>query len=126
MSELDLSTPYATWVYLNRVVEGPSAALQALLTQYPAEEIAHGIYHRAEWIGPLLARTASRMIGCVKRRIWQQQNALGLGSSRQKAQNGQRRSLIPHSASIKTAGKPQLPLMTKHCRRTASGCVAPL
>ena len=60
MSELDLSTPYATWVYLNRVVEGPSAALQALLTQYPAEEIAHGIYHRAEWIGPLLARTASR------------------------------------------------------------------
>ena len=31
MSELDLSTPYATWVYLNRVVEGPSAALQALL-----------------------------------------------------------------------------------------------
>mgnify|MGYP000731138424 FL=1 len=38
MSELDLSTPYATWVYLNRVVEGPSAALQALLTQYPAEE----------------------------------------------------------------------------------------
>ena len=34
MSELDLSTPYATWVYLNRVVEGPSAALQALLTQY--------------------------------------------------------------------------------------------
>ena len=115
MSELDLSTPYATWVYLNRVVEGPSAALQALLTQYPAEEIAHGIYHRAEWIGPLLAR-----------RIWQQQNALGLGSSRQKAQNGQRRSLIPHSAFIKTAGKPQLPLMTKHCRRTASGCVAPL
>ena len=60
MSELDLSTPYATWVYLNRVVEGPSAALQALLTQYPAEEIAHGIYNRADWIGPLLARTASR------------------------------------------------------------------
>ena len=60
MSDLDLSTPLATWVYLNRVVEGPSASLQALLEHHSAEEIAHGIYHRADWIGPLLARTASR------------------------------------------------------------------
>lgn len=34
MSELDLSTPLATWAYLNRVVEGPSASLQALLEHH--------------------------------------------------------------------------------------------
>ncbi|MDO5032502.1 DNA-processing protein DprA [Corynebacterium sp.] len=60
MSELNLSTPLHTWAYLNRVVEGPSATLQGLLTQFPAEEIAHGIYHGADWLGPLGAATSSR------------------------------------------------------------------
>ena len=41
MSDLDLSTPLATWVYLNRVVEGPSASLQALL-EHGENELAAG------------------------------------------------------------------------------------
>ncbi|HCG46041.1 MULTISPECIES: DNA-processing protein DprA [Corynebacterium] len=60
MSELNLSTPAHVWAYLNRVVEGPSHTLSALLAQYPAEEIAHGIYNAADWLGPLAALTASR------------------------------------------------------------------
>lgn len=60
MSELNLSTPQHTWAYLNRVVDGPSPALHGLLTQYPAEEIARGIYRAEEWIGPLRQATASR------------------------------------------------------------------
>ena len=122
MSELDLSTPYATWVYLNRVVEGPSAALQALLTQYPAEEIAHGIYNRADWIGPLWRARPPAMTGCGKPKTWRLPKKSGPGSLRQKAQSGPQRSSTLHSAFISTAGKPQLLLMTKHCHRIACGC----
>lgn len=60
MSELNLSTLQHTWAYLNRVVEGPSPELHGLLTHYPAEEIAHGIYKGEDWIGPLRQSTASR------------------------------------------------------------------
>ncbi|APT92314.1 DNA-binding protein [Corynebacterium phocae] len=55
-----LETPYQAWVYLNRVVEGPSPMLQALLAEYPPEEVAHGIYHRADWLGRLRDDTAAR------------------------------------------------------------------
>ena len=60
MSGPSLSTSAQVWAYLNRVVEGPSHTLSALLTQYPPEEIAHGIFTGASWIGPLAAATASR------------------------------------------------------------------
>ena len=34
MTELKLDTPLQAWVYLNRVVEGPSRTLAALLQDY--------------------------------------------------------------------------------------------
>ncbi|AKE39427.1 DNA protecting protein DprA [Corynebacterium camporealensis] len=60
MSELKLTTPLHAWVYLNRVIEGPSHTLHALLEEYPVDEIAHGIYHQADWIGALREETAAR------------------------------------------------------------------
>ena len=59
-----MSTPTPrrlAWAYLNRVIEGPSRHLNALLAEHDVEEIAAGIERREEWIGPrLLAETASR------------------------------------------------------------------
>lgn len=50
-----------SWAYLNRVVEGPSRPLQALLTAgRDADEIAHGVRTRASWLGDLAGQTASR------------------------------------------------------------------
>ncbi len=50
-----------SWAYLNRVVEGPSRALQQLLAagRDPAE-IARGIRTRATWLGDLTAQTEAR------------------------------------------------------------------
>ena len=42
---IKLDTPLDAWVYLNRVVEGPSRTLAALLEEYEPERIAHGIYY---------------------------------------------------------------------------------
>ncbi|QPK78425.1 DNA-protecting protein DprA [Corynebacterium lizhenjunii] len=60
MTKLLIDTPYQAWVYLNRVVEGPSHVLAALLEEFEPERIAHGIYHRADWLGALRDQTASR------------------------------------------------------------------
>ncbi|MEX3506101.1 DNA-processing protein DprA [Corynebacterium sp. LK2590] len=60
MSDFHLRTELDAWVYLNRVVEGPSRHLAALLAEYPVDEVAHGVYHARDWIGPLLRQTASR------------------------------------------------------------------
>lgn len=50
-----------SWAYLNRVVEGPSIHIQALLRDgHTADEIAQGVRERANWIGPLLPATANR------------------------------------------------------------------
>lgn len=50
-----------SWAYLNRVVEGPSIHIQALLREgYSADQIAQGVRERASWIGPLLPATANR------------------------------------------------------------------
>lgn len=50
-----------SWAYLNRVVEGPSVHIQALLREgKTADEIAQGVRERANWIGPLLPATANR------------------------------------------------------------------
>ncbi|MDY3127785.1 MAG: DNA-processing protein DprA [Corynebacterium sp.] len=54
-------TPLQAWVYLNRVVEGPSRSLAELLENYPPERIAFGIYHQESWIGEdLLKATTAR------------------------------------------------------------------
>lgn len=55
-----VDTPLQAWVYLNRVVEGPSRTLAALLTEYEPEAIAHGVYTRADWLGKLRDETAAR------------------------------------------------------------------
>ena len=60
MTELKLDTPLQAWVYLNRVVEGPSRTLAALLQDYTPEHIAHGIYHQADWLGALRDETSAR------------------------------------------------------------------
>lgn len=60
MSSLNLSTSLHAWIYLNRVVEGPSRTLHGLLSQYPVDEVAHGVYHAADWIGALRDETTSR------------------------------------------------------------------
>ena len=57
---IKLDTPLDAWVYLNRVVEGPSRTLAALLEEYEPERIAHGIYYRADWLGKLRDETAAR------------------------------------------------------------------
>ena len=62
------------------------------------------------------------MTGCGKPKTWRQPKGSGHGSLRQKAQSGPQKSLTLHSASISTAGRPQLLLMTKHCHRIACGC----
>lgn len=50
-----------SWAYLNRVVEGPSQHIQALLdVGRTADEIAGGIRERAGWIGGLKAQTEQR------------------------------------------------------------------
>lgn len=50
-----------SWAYLNRVVEGPSQHIQALLRAgRTAQEIAHGVRTRATWIGGLAAQTENR------------------------------------------------------------------
>lgn len=49
------------WAYLNRVVEGPSRALQELLSAgRDVTEIAHGVRTRASWLGELLRQTEAR------------------------------------------------------------------
>ena len=49
-----MSVTRQAWAYLNRVVEGPSRALQAhLQAGRDAEELARGIRARASWLGPL-------------------------------------------------------------------------
>ena len=54
MSQLD-------WAYLNRVVEGPSRPLQALLAAgHSAAEIADAVRREEKWIGALAAQTAAR------------------------------------------------------------------
>lgn len=60
MSDFHLNNELDAWVYLNRVVEGASRHLAALLAAYPVEEVAHGVYHARDWIGPLGRQTASR------------------------------------------------------------------
>ncbi|AGF72777.1 DNA-processing protein DprA [Corynebacterium halotolerans] len=55
-----MSTP-ESWAYLNRVVEGPSRALQELLAAgRDADEIADGVRRRASWLGGLAEETAAR------------------------------------------------------------------
>lgn len=50
-----------SWAYLNRVVEGPSRALQTLLAAgRDADEIAAGVRRRASWLGELAGETAAR------------------------------------------------------------------
>lgn len=50
-----------SWAYLNRVVEGPSRALQELLAAgRDADEIAHGVRRRASWLGGLAEETVAR------------------------------------------------------------------
>ncbi len=50
-----------SWAYLNRVVEGPSRALQDLLSAgRDADEIAAGVRRRASWLGELAGETAAR------------------------------------------------------------------
>ena len=45
------------WAYLNRVVEGPNAALlETLAAGRDAQEVAHGIRTRASWLSPELER----------------------------------------------------------------------
>src|SRR5690625_2594576 len=53
-------TPEQAWVYINRVVEPPSRNLATLLSQYPVEKVAYGIYHQESWIGPVLGESAAR------------------------------------------------------------------
>lgn len=60
MSDFTTATPQLAWAYLNRVLDGPSHALAGLLSVYEPERIAHGIYHREQWVGSLLSETASR------------------------------------------------------------------
>lgn len=50
-----------SWAYLNRVVEGPSRHIQAMLAAgRDADELAHGIRARASWLGDLGPATESR------------------------------------------------------------------
>lgn len=50
-----------SWAYLSRVVEGPSPHVQALLRAgHDADEIAHGVRKRENWIGDLLGPTERR------------------------------------------------------------------
>lgn len=60
VENFSVETEELAWVYLNRVIEGPSRRLAAFLEERSAAEMAHAIYHRAEWLGPLLDQTASR------------------------------------------------------------------
>lgn len=56
-----MSATRSAWAYLNRVVEGPSRALQAhLAAGRSAEELARGIRTRASWLGPLGPETEAR------------------------------------------------------------------
>ena len=64
MSDFSTASPVHAWVYLNRVLDGPSHALAGLLTAFEPERIAHGVFHREEWIGALLGETASRYDWC--------------------------------------------------------------
>lgn len=51
----------AAWAYLSRVVEGPSKPLHAHLNAgRSAEELAHGIRHRASWLADLGPATQAR------------------------------------------------------------------
>lgn len=59
-TDLLLDNSQQAWAYLGRVIDGPSQTVHGLLAHYSVEEIAYGIFHRQEWIGPLLERTASR------------------------------------------------------------------
>lgn len=66
------------WAYLSRVVEGPSAHLQALLKQgRDPEAIAHAVKHREPWIGDLLRETLSRYEWDVAQQDLEQILALG-------------------------------------------------
>ncbi|AWB81685.1 DNA-protecting protein DprA [Corynebacterium yudongzhengii] len=50
-----------SWAYLNRVIEGPSRELWALLNAgYDADAIARGVRTRASWIGELARVTEAR------------------------------------------------------------------
>lgn len=60
MSTIKLDTELQAWVYLNRVIEGPSRTLAALLEEFSVQEIAHGVFHGHDWIGPLAVETAAR------------------------------------------------------------------
>ncbi|WKK61774.1 DNA-processing protein DprA [Corynebacterium sp. P3-F1] len=50
-----------SWAYLNRVVEGPNRHIQAMLAAgRDADELAHGIRHRASWLAELGPATETR------------------------------------------------------------------
>ena len=60
MATLKLDSPIYAWVYLNRVLEGPSRSLHELLKTRCVEEIAEGVYEGADWLGRLRDETYAR------------------------------------------------------------------
>lgn len=59
-TRLKLDSPLYAWVYLNRVLEGPSRSLHELLKTRSVEEIAEGVFDGADWLGKLRDETYAR------------------------------------------------------------------
>ena len=106
MSDFSTASPVHAWVYLNRVLDGPSHALAGLLTAFEPERIAHGVFHREEWIGALLGETASRYDWC--------RQSEDLECARQVASSTTARLMLPRPSPLTP------------CHPMRCGCVASL